>query len=244
MGFKVPSLLKKLRKIVQFRPFIVGALLGGVPLSRQIQQARRAKVDLLEVRLDTFPHPEQGEKVIRDVKRRIRVPLILTFRSHSEGGQKKPFGNTDRTRLIKALLPAVQLIDVEIRQTRFARDLTRAARHRGVGVIHSIHDFSGPGDWSSIKRLAYASRRMKGDIFKAAVTPRSEEGALEFLYKGYHLPNPMKVLIGMGKAGVASRYIGFSFGSILTYGHLGKSAAPGQVAVSDLAKSVRNIYPS
>ena len=85
---------------------------------------------------------------------------------------------------------------------------------------------------------------MKGDIFKVAVTPLSEENTMEFLYKGYHLPSENKVLIGMGKAGQVSRFIGFSFGSILTYGHLGQSAAPGQVAVADLAKSLRQIYPS
>jgi 3-dehydroquinate dehydratase type I len=53
---------------------------------------------------------------------------------------------------------------------------------------------------------------------------------------------PRLILIGMGTIGFPSRVLGYSFGSILTYGHLGKKAAPGQVPAGQLVKAVRSIY--
>jgi 3-dehydroquinate dehydratase len=46
----------------------------------------------------------------------------------------------------------------------------------------------------------------------------------------------------MGAPAAISRTVGFTFGSILTYGHLGATAAPGQTPAPELGKAVRQIY--
>ena len=246
--------LKNLEKTLKNRPLLVGTLVGTSPLVPQIHLAKKACIDLLELRLDTFPQIFQktqdplifSEQVIADISERLPVPLLLTLRSHKEAGKRLPRAQQKpplwRRHLLTALLPYVDLIDVEIQETKFAAVMTRRARRKGVGVIHSYHDFHSPGRWPRIKKLSGLSKKMGGDIFKLAVTPKTQAGAMDFLSRGAALSNPHKVLIAMGKKGTVSRFLGFSFSSLLTYGHLGRLAAPGQISAADLAKSIRHVY--
>ena len=75
-----------------------------------------------------------------------------------------------------------------------------------------------------------------------AVTTKNEDGTMDFLSQGMDLPHPHKILIAMGRAGVESRFLGFSFSSLFTYGHLGSASAPGQIPAGSLSKSIKEIY--
>lgn len=227
-------------------PLIAGTLTGFRPLAEQIKRARSSRINLIEVRLDTFPLKAIPEAVslLRQVRTRSRIPLIATLRCAREGGGHltKNMSNQERSQWLKASLPHASYVDVEIKDAALARTITQAARRKKVRVIHSLHDFTPGLRLSSHAKFSALSRKAGGDIFKVAVTPRDNNEVEEFLRWGYQLPNPGKILIGMGRAGLMSRIIGFSFGSILTFGHLGTAAAPGQLSVRDLAQSIRDVY--
>lgn len=227
------------------RALVVGTLVGEGSLKSQIKKARSPYVDIVEVRLDTF-HSGNPRELLQHVRSQTRKPLMLTLRSHTECGKTVPpkhrWTDQDRIALLTTLLPWARWIDVEIRHLPYAKVMTAAAHRKNVKVIHSYHQFSGRFNASDAARWAQASARIHGDVFKVAMTPHSNEELEDFLSWGQALKNKGRVLIGMGKVGLMSRFIGFSFGSVMTYGHLGRSAAPGQVPADSLGKTIRDLY--
>jgi 3-dehydroquinate dehydratase-1 len=247
------SFLASSTPLLQKRPLIVGTLTNGAPLAAQLNRAKSAGIDLVELRLDSFPKAygafqkayDFGRSVIRAIKTKTNFPVLLTFRADDERGaavSRHTIGNKNRAEILARLLPAVDLVDVEIRHSDFARRMTIIARIHGVDVIHSIHDFKTPGKFSALTKWSEASRKLKGDVFKVAVTPKTNDDVEDFMIWGAELKNPKKVLIAMGSAGRISRVVAYTFGSVLTYGHLGASAAPGQMAARDLAQSIKHVY--
>lgn len=235
------------------RPLVVGTLTAASPIEPQLRAAAAARIDVVELRLDSFlkksqPHQrvqEYGRNLIGEIKSRTGIPVLLTLRASDEGGAFHPNNKLDdhrRAEILARLLPSVEMIDVEIRHVEFARKMTVIGHIHGVQVIHSMHDFNGPGNLRAFDRAAALSRRFKGDVFKVAVSPRDYNELDKFLYWGRTLENKRKVLIGMGAVGLVSRVAAFSFGSEMTYGHLGRSAAPGQLPVKALMRSVKEVY--
>ncbi len=235
------------------RPLVVGTLTAAAPLTGQLKLATSAGVDVIELRLDSFlrrPMPHQrvqelGRYLIRAIKARAKLPVLLTLRAADESGPARPRSKMDdrrRAEILARLLPSVEMVDVEIRHAEFARRVTVIGHIHGAHVIHSAHDFKGPGNLNALTKLAALSMKLKGDIFKVAVSPRDNNDLEKFLMWGRSLPNKQKVLIGMGPVGLVSRVAAFSFGSVLTYGHLGRSAAPGQMPVAQLVKSIKGVY--
>lgn len=235
------------------RPLIVGTLTGASAISHQLKITRSSNIDLIELRLDGFPKAygafqkayDFGRAVIREIKTKTKLPILLTFRADDERGKiigKETINDKKRAEILARLLPSVDLVDVEIRRPEFAKRMTVVAHIHGVDVIHSVHDFKGPGNLKELEGWSRRSLGLKGDVFKVAVTPPTNDDLEKFLNWGMNLKNPKKILIGMGAIGVISRVVGYSFGSLMTYGHLGHSAAPGQMAAKDLAESIHHVY--
>ena len=230
----------------------MGTLTSTSPLASQIAIAKSSGIDIVEVRLDGFSNirgpfqcvQEFGRNLLREIKTKTKLPVLLTFRSADEGGghSKSTVNDAKRAEILARLLPSVEMVDVEIRHREFARRMTVIGHIHSVDVIHSLHNFSNPGRQATMERWAAVSEQLKGDVFKVAVMARSNDDLEAFLNWGRTLRNKRKILIGMGSAGLMSRVAGHFFGSILTYGHLGRSAAPGQMVARDLVRSVRDVY--
>jgi 3-dehydroquinate dehydratase-1 len=247
------SFLSRQKRLLSVRPLVVGTLVNHGKINEQFKTARRAGIDILELRLDTFPEAqgpfqktyEFGRSLLHQIKEKLGLPVLLTLRAHDERGlrpARATLNDAHRAEILARLLPSVDLVDLELRHAAFARRMTVIAHIHGVDVVHSAHNFSGVWTQPQLTRFCSASEKMKGDVFKVAVTPRSNEQLEKFLFHGRNLSAPRKVLIGMGKVGLPSRLLGFSFGSILTYGHLGRSAAPGQIPAADLVRLISDLY--
>ena len=247
------SFLSTQKSLLSVRPLVVGTLLNHGNIHEQFKTASRAGIDLLELRLDTFPQAqgpfqktyEFGRALIRDIKEKLQLPILLTLRAHDERGphsSRETLSDAHRAEILARLLPSVDMVDVELRHAPFAKRMTVVAHIHGVDVIHSAHNFKGVWSPAQLSRFCKASKKMNGDIFKVAVMPASNHQLETFLGHARMLPCRYKTLIGMGKLGEPSRLFGFSFGSILTYGHLGRSAAPGQIPAHELAAAVKNLY--
>jgi 3-dehydroquinate dehydratase-1 len=245
--------LPKFRSVLRRRPLVVGTLVGTADRDAQLTRAASPAVDILEVRLDSFRELfSPGDDALRwarlflaRARERTKKPLLLTLRAKAEAGPGPvlgTFSDARRLALLEGLLPAAALVDVEARHFTPIRAFTRRAKRRGVSVIHSFHDFNGPSTPARLRRWSAAAGRLGADFFKAAVMPRKPEDVESFLSAGLALPGPTPVLIAMGPLGEVSRFIGYSFGSALTFGHLGTAAAPGQVPVERLGAAVRVLY--
>lgn len=247
------SFLRRFSSVLAKRPMVVGTLVNNGKVDLQLKAARRASVDVLELRLDTFAQAqgpfqktyEFGRHLLRRIKEELDRPVLLTLRAHDERGpikDRQTLSDAHRAEILSRLMPSVDLVDVEIRRREFARRMTVIAGIHGVDAIHSAHHFTGVFTPQQLRKLSAASRAIGPAILKLAVSPRDRSQLEEFLLGGLQLSVPGRILIGMGKVGLPSRLVGYSFGSLLTYGHLGSSAAPGQLPAGELARCVRDIY--
>lgn len=244
------SFLASRSAVLQTRPLVAATLTGRADVAGQLRRAASPLIDLVEVRLDTFPAVYRSHAhgfsldLLQRVRATTRKPVLLTLRAASERGAPAPaserLGDAAREAIVAPLLPMAALVDVEVRRERYARRVTALARRLGVGAVHSYHDFRG-ARLAGLDVLAARARAAGAELFKVAVTPSKEGDVEAFLRWGRSLQIP-SVLIAMGAAGAISRTIGFTFGSVLTFGHLGRAAAPGQIAAAELGRSVRAIY--
>ena len=185
--------------------------------------------------------------LLEQVKRATGKPILLTLRSSSEQGRRVPAGrrlsDKERVLIVMPLLPHVALVDVELSAKDYARRIVRAARRAGANVIGSFHDFCRTPRAATFNALRRHAAAIGVDLLKLAVTPRRERDVEELLFWGNSVDKPKLAMIAMGALGRMTRIAGYSFGSILTFGHLGRSGAPGQIPVSELCRAVHSIYP-
>lgn len=224
------------------RPLVVATLTGS-DYREQIKQFNRSRADVLELRLDTFPQKFHSFHFFRDFSRHVRSPILLTIRSRKESGKKilSAPGERMRSLLYRNLLHGADAVDIEIKSP-IAAKVAGWARSEKVAVVLSHHNFKSTPSSAFLKTLERRALKLKGDVLKVAVMPKTEEDLRRFLKWGTEVKDIPVALVAMGPQGQVSRLIGFSFGSVLTYGHLGQSAAPGQISARELSKIIRGLY--
>ncbi|AXI07819.1 type I 3-dehydroquinate dehydratase [Oceanobacillus zhaokaii] len=209
-------------------------------------------LELVEWRVDFFESVEDIEKV-KEVLTKIReklidIPLIFTFRTAKEGGERE-VSMKYYVALNKAAVEsnAVEFIDVELfsgdQEVKF---LVETAHQHEVAVIISNHDFEKtPPKEEIITRLRRA-QDVGADIPKIAVMPKNVQDVITLLdatneMKTRYADRPI-VTMAMAGQGVISRLAGEIFGSAITFGTATKASAPGQVGVLELRKVLDLIH--
>ncbi len=178
------------------------------------------------------------------------IPLLFTFRTSNEGGEK-PISPEDYAKLnIKiARSGYVDLIDAEIFTLGSAvKRIINEAHKCGVRVIASNHDFQKTPDKDELVRRLCFMRESGADIPKIAVMPKSKRDVLTLLSATLEMsekyPDCPVITMSMAGTGVISRLAGECFGSALTFGAASKASAPGQPGVKDLAQALEIIHKS
>lgn len=208
------------------------------------------ELDVVEWRVDFYEHVEDLEKV-KEVLSVIRgilseVPLIFTFRSANEGGEKE-VSTAYYFELNKEIAKTglIEIVDVELfNEEENVKALIEAAHAKNVYVIISNHDFDKtPAKEEIITRLRKA-QELGGDLPKIAVMPNSTADVITLLdatntMNELYADRPV-ISMSMAGKGVISRLAGEVFGSALTFGAAKKASAPGQIPVSEL-KYVLNL---
>lgn len=213
-------------------------------LKEEAELLQTLDLDVVEWRVDYFVQVENiGE--VKAALGQIRtiltdVPLIFTFRSRKEGGEKE-VAPEYYVELNKAAANSgqVDIIDVELfNEVKDIRSLIETAHANGVYVIISNHDFAKtPSKEEIISRLRKA-QELGGDLPKIAVMPNNSFDVLTLLeattlmFEKY-ADRPI-ITMSMSGKGMISRLAGEIFGSALTFGAAKKASAPGQVAVAEL----------
>lgn len=208
--------------------------------------------DIVEWRADWYEEVFVSDRV-EETARELRdilgeIPLLFTFRTAKEGGEKA-IGKAAYVELNQraAETGCIDLVDVEAFTGDDAVTAVIGTAHaRGVKVVASNHDFhETPAKEEIVSRL----RRMQeqgADILKIAVMPRDKKDVLvllaatEEMYSDY-ADRPI-ITMSMGGPGVVSRLCGEVFGSAVTFGSAGKASAPGQVEAEELRRVLRLLH--
>lgn len=202
-------------------------------------------VDVVEWRVDWFENVFDFSKV-KDTLKDLRAvlgdtPLLMTFRTSKEGGEKSiEIDDYAMFNIKVAETGYVDLIDVEVfTGDDVVKKIIAGAHNAGVKVIASNHDFNKTPDKDDIISRLRKMQDLGADILKIAVMPTNKKDVLtlltatEEMYSDY-AERPI-ITMSMAGTGVISRLCGEVFGSSLTFGAAGKASAPGQMGVNDLS---------
>lgn len=211
-------------------------------------------VDVVEWRVDWFEGVfdfAKVEDVLKDLRTVLgNIPLLMTFRTSKEGGEKAIEPDAYAELNIKAAQTGyVDLIDVEIfTGDEIVKKIIDGAHAAGVKVIASNHDFfKTPAKADIIYRLR-KMQDMNADIPKIAVMPQNKKDVLTLLAATEEMATNYAdrpiITMSMAGTGVISRLCGEVFGSSMTFGAAKKASAPGQMGVEDLSTVLGLLHKS
>lgn len=201
-------------------------------------------IDVVEWRVDWFEGVfdfAKVEDVLKDLREVLgSIPLLMTFRTSKEGGEKAIEADAYAELNKKAAATGlVDLVDVEaFTGDEVVKDIIEGAHAHGVKVVASNHDFDKTPDKDDIVGRLVKMQELGADIPKIAVMPQCKKDVLTLLeatreMAEEHADRPI-ITMAMAGTGLISRLCGEVFGSALTFGAVGKASAPGQMNASDL----------
>lgn len=202
--------------------------------------------DMAEWRVDFYEQVGDFKNVAQLSKKVVNElngkPLLLTFRTKKEGGERE-FSDQDYFELYRVVLEqgSTDLLDVELfmDETKVAATI-QLAHQKGVKVVLCNHDFVQTPAKDEIIRRLVAMQAKGADICKIAVMPQSSADVLTLLaatekMTEVYADRPI-VTMSMGKLGMISRISGAVFGSALTFAAAEQASAPGQLSVAEMRK--------
>ncbi len=209
-------------------------------------------IHVAEWRADWYEDVKSQEKVIKTAgmlrEALGEIPLLFTIRTMQEGGELQISPEKYKEiNLAAAGSGFVDLVDVEaFMEEGTVKDLIEKIHKAGAKVIASNHDFEKTPEKEEIVRRLLYMLQSGADIQKIAVMPRCKEDVLSLLsataeFSEKHKDCPI-VTMSMGAEGMVSRIVGEVFGSALTFGSVGKTSAPGQIAADKLAGALDMVH--
>lgn len=209
--------------------------------------------DLLEWRADFWGDwsPVSWKTQLKEVVMQIQeafpgLPLLFTFRSKAEGGEREIAGE-DYEELCRMVIEEkiADLLDIEL----FARDgaakrlLSDYGEDRDSGqrkpkewekplLLVSSHDFRKTPSKEEMMDRLMEMEQLGADILKLAVMPQKAEDVLRLLEVTREIKGKTDkpvITMSMGRLGLVSRLTGEIFGSAVTFGSAGCPSAPGQI---------------
>ena len=219
----------------------------GVTKEEILAQAKSLQtlpVDVVEWRIDWFENVfdfDSLKDTLTDLRAALGdLPLLMTFRTSKEGGEKAIEPEAYAELNIKAAQTGlVDLVDVEVfTGDEIVSRIIREVHAAGVKIVASNHDFDKTPDKDDIVSRLRKMQDMDADIPKIAVMPRCKRDVLTLLAATEEMATDYAdrpiITMSMAGTGVISRLCGEVFGSALTFGAAGKASAPGQMGVQGL----------
>ncbi|MFC6088968.1 type I 3-dehydroquinate dehydratase [Saccharothrix lopnurensis] len=221
----------------------------GVPLvavsfddrggERAAEEARAARVDVAEIRVDRFGDTG-ADHVLRQVAAFRGLPALATIRSRAEGGFWQG-SEQERLDLFRALTPHVDAVDVELSSRAVLAEVLATAREHDVLSVVSFHDFDRTPPLDDLRATVRDAREAGADLVKISTMARSRDDLKRLatvLLEGDDL-----IVIGMGEVGTASRIFFPALGSKITYTFLGAAPTSGQLDFEETVRLMRRFHP-
>ena len=221
---------------------------------REAESVRELPADLIEWRADWYDDVFDRvclEEMLQSLRHKLDdKPLLFTFRSIQEGGEKpiRPEQYLEVSRTVCASGQA-DALDVDLfMDGKVTKEIIDMAHRQGMVVIASNHDFIKTPEKDEMTRRLILMDEMGAYILKIAVMPKSKTDVLELLMAteemGRLYTEKPVVTMSMGPMGLISRLAGETFGSAITFGAGAKASAPGQMPAEQLEKVLDAIHES
>lgn len=220
------------------QPVIATALTDGAP-SGQARQARLAQqqgAGAVELRADLLADPAQVCAALTAVRAASSLPLLLTYRSTTEGGKGAGHGQgyEDYLASLLQLRPAVAAVDIEM-ACPASKALVAEAKAGGYDVVGSCHDFTATPSAAQIAEKLAQITAAGADITKVAYMPRTAQDVAALRHAAHDFagayPHQPLIAISMGQLGTPSRT---DLVNCLTFATIadGAASAPGQATIA------------
>ena len=217
---------------------IATALTDGAP-SGQARQARLAQqqgAGAAELRADLLADPAQVRAALTAVRAASSLPLLLTYRSTTEGGKGAGHGQGygDYLASLLQLRPAVAAVDIEM-ACPSSKALVAEAKAGGYDVVGSCHDFTATPSAAQITQKLAQITAAGADITKVAYMPRTAQDVAALRHAAHDFagayPHQPLIAISMGQLGAPSRT---DLVNCLTFATIadGAASAPGQATIA------------
>lgn len=217
---------------------IATALTDGAP-SGQARQARLAQqqgAGAAELRADLLADPAQVRAALTAVRAASSLPLLLTYRSTTEGGKGAGHGQgyEDYLASLLQLRPAVAAVDIEM-ACLASKALVAEAKAGGYDVVGSCHDFTATPSAAQITQKLAQITAAGADITKVAYMPRTAQDVAALRHAAHDFagayPHQPLIAISMGQLGAPSRT---DLVNCLTFATIadGAASAPGQATIA------------
>ena len=231
-------------------PLIITPLVGRTPvdLAGELDAILPKRPDMLEWRVDFFDAIADADAVVataREIRRRAgAVPLLLTRRNSTEGGQPMAMPEAAVVAMYRRACEArcVDLIDYELSNAPAdLKQLREVSAANGIAMVMSYHNFQQTPDLATLVDRFTEAQRLGADVAKVAVMPSGPADVLTLLDATYRASQQLHIPVismSMGGIGAVSRMMGWMYGSAATFAVGKSSSAPGQVAVEELRASL------
>lgn len=217
---------------------IATALTDGAP-SGQARQARLAQqqgAGAVELRADLLADPAQVCAALTAVRAASSLPLLLTYRSTTEGGKGAGHGQgyEDYLASLLQLRLAVAAVDIEM-ACPASKALVAEAKAGGYDVVGSCHDFTATPSAAQITQKLAQITAAGADITKVAYMPRTAQDVAALRHAAHDFagayPHQPLIAISMGQLGAPSRT---DLVNCLTFATIadGAASAPGQATIA------------
>lgn len=217
---------------------IATALTDGAPIgqARQARLAQQQGAGALELRADLLADPAQVRAALTAVRAASSLPLLLTYRSATEGGKGAGHGQgyEDYLASLLQLRPAVAAVDIEM-ACPASKALVAEAKAGGYDVVGSCHDFTATPSAAQITQKLAQITAAGADITKVAYMPRNAQDVAALRHAAHDFagayPHQPLIAISMGQLGTPSRT---DLVNCLTFATIadGAASAPGQATIA------------
>ena len=225
---------------------IATALTDGAP-SGQARQARLAQqqgAGAAELRADLLVDPAQVRAALTAVRAASSLPLLLTYRSATEGGKGAGHGQgyEDYLASLLQLRPPVAAVDIEM-ACPASKALVAEAKAGGYDVVGSCHDFTATPSRAQIAEKLVQITAAGADIAKVAYMPRTAQDVAALRHAAHDFagayPHQPLIAISMGQLGAPSRT---DLVNCLTFATIadGAASAPGQATIAHVRAWLEN----
>lgn len=225
---------------------IATALTDGAP-SGQARQARLAQqqgAGAAELRVDLLADPAQVRAALTAVRAASSLPLLLTYRSATEGGKGAGHGQGYEDYLASLLQLRLPVAAVDIEMACLAsKALVAEAKAGGYDVVGSCHDFTATPSAAQIAEKLAQITAAGADITKVAYMPRTAQDVAALRHAAHDFagayPHQPLIAISMGQLGAPSRT---DLVNCLTFATIadGAASAPGQATIAHVRAWLEN----
>lgn len=217
----------------------------------QLNAVKDLRFDIVEWRVDFFEELSDLiaiKEMLLDIDRiLVNKPVLFTFRSSLEGGQRWIPADQYSDLIYTAIgTGVVDLTDVELfLGDKFVENLITQVHRLGAKVIVSNHDFTKTPSKDKIVDRIKNMEYIGADIAKIAVMPKNKRDVLELMYATLEVEDRIDipvVTMSMSDLGMITRISGEIFKSAITFGAGYTASAPGQMPVQDLNQIISVIH--